>query len=140
MRSRDSVSTPFFMMTTFEESAVFWHDDGYVEIVLIGIQEPEQLSRMYDESITLLEEHGPANVLIDGKNGRVSREASSFLILRRLHTSQNLKKMYILIDKQSTNPDAGRESGIIITIMTTALGLRPIYIYDEEKARKLARE
>ena len=140
MRSRDSVSTPFFMMTAFEESAVFWHGDGYIEIVLIGIQEPEQLSRMYDQSLALLDEHGPANVLIDGRNGRVSREASSFLILRRLHTSPNLKNMYILIDKQSTNPDAGRESGIIITIMTTALGLRPVYIYDEEKARKLARE
>ncbi len=139
-RSRDSVSTPFFIMIAFTETAVFWNDDGYVEIVLIGVQEPEQLSTMHAESLALLEKYGPANVLIDGRNGRVSRDASSFMIMRRLHATPKLKKMFILIDKQTTNPVAGRESGIVITILTTALGLRPIYIFEEEKARKLARE
>lgn len=124
-------------MATFEESTVFWNPDGYVELVFIGIQEPEQLSKLNEEARNLLDAYGPANVLIDGRYGRISREASSFLILRRLTKVKNLKKMYILIDKKATQLESGRESGIVITIVSTALGLRPIYLYDEEKARKL---
>lgn len=127
-------------MTAFEESTVFWHADGYVELVMIGVQEPEQLIQLNEQTRALLDKHGPANLLVDGRNGRVGRDASSFMILRRLSFSPKLKKMFILIDKQTTNPDAGRESGIIITLISTALGLRPIYIFEEEKARKLARE
>ena len=125
-------------MAEFEESTVFWHPDGYVELILIGVQEPEQLSRLNEEARALLDVHGPANVMIDGRFGRASRDASSFLILRRLTRTDNLKKMFILIDKETKIPEGGRESGIIITILSTALGLRPIYFYDEEKVRKFA--
>ncbi len=123
-------------MATFAETTIFWNADGYIEVVFVGVQKPEQLSKLNEEAMALLAEHGSASLLIDARYGRMGRDAPSFSILRHLSRFSGIQKICILVDKEPKSPEAGRKSGIIITLMATALGLRPVYFYNEAQARR----
>lgn len=125
-------------MSDSTRSTVFWNAAGYVEIILVGVQTPEEILELNKLSISILDENGPANLLIDARKGRIGRDAASFSALMKLARDRRLQKFYVLVDKNPTNPDAGRESGLIISMLTAALGKRPLYIYDETEARTLA--
>lgn len=116
----------------------FWNPDGYVEIVFAGVQTPEQIREADTQARELMVEYGDANVLIDARQGRIGRDAASFSVVMKLSRNRNLKRLIILIDQTPAHPEAGRESGVIISMVTAALGKRPIYIYDEVAARALA--
>ena len=77
-------------------------------------------------------------MLIDARHGRVGRDASSFSVIMRLSRERRLNRFVVLVDENPTDPHAGRETGVIVSMVTAALGKRPIYIYDETAARTLA--
>ena len=128
-------------MTENKESTVRWHPDGYVEVVFMGIQSPEQIREIDRQARMILEETAGArlvSLLIDARHGRVGRDATSFSVIMRLGRERRLNRFIVLVDENSTDPQAGRETGVIISMVTAALGKRPIYIYDETAARALA--
>ncbi|HRQ39216.1 MAG TPA: hypothetical protein PLD25_15015 [Chloroflexota bacterium] len=123
------------------QSTVSWRPEGYVEIVFVGTQTPEQIRELDRQARVLLDEHigvGTAGLLIDARHGRVGRDASSFSVIMRLSRERRLNRFVVLVDENPTDPHAGRETGVIVSMVTTALGKRPIYIYDETAARTLA--
>lgn len=122
-----------------QQSTVFWHSDGYIEVHLLGMQTPEQIQELNKSTVALLEGHDePTNLLIDARIGRIGRDAASFSAIMKLVRDRRLKKIYILVDRNPTHPDAGKESGVIVSMLTAALGKRPYYYYDETEARTLA--
>ena len=125
-------------MAQSEKPPVFWNPDGYVEVVLEGILVAEQIKKLNQISLAIFEEHGAANLLIDARQGRVGRDAASFSALMKLARERKLKKFFVLVDRNPISSDAGKESGVIISMLTAALGKRPIYMYDEAEARRLA--
>ena len=125
-------------MAVPDETTISWHPDRYVEVIFVGVQKPEQVREVDRQSRMYMEEHGPICVFIDARHGRIGRDAASFSVLMKLGRIPQLKRLIVLVDPNSTNPDAGRESGVIISMLTAALGKRPIYLYDEAQARQLA--
>ncbi|NJN54125.1 MAG: hypothetical protein HC804_04830 [Anaerolineae bacterium] len=61
-----------------------------------------------------------------------------FQLIMRLGRDRRLNRFIVLVDENPTDPHAGRETGVIISMLTAALGKRPIYIFDETAARALA--
>jgi hypothetical protein len=122
------------------QSTVFWHSDGYIEVALAGVQTPEQIQELNKMAVALLEGHDSVNLLIDARIGRIGRDAASFSALMKLARDRRLKKFYILVDRNPTHPNAGKESGVIVSMLTAALGKRPYYYYDETEVRTLATE
>jgi hypothetical protein len=126
-------------MTEAELSTVSWHPDGYIEIVFVGTQTPGQIREMERQAREIMEsKNRSASVLIDARRGRVGRDATSFSAIMRLSRDRRLNRFIVLVDENPTDPHAGRETGVIISMVTAALGKRPIYIYDETAARTLA--
>ncbi len=128
-------------MGDVEKSTVSWHPDGYVEIVFVGTQLPEQIREIDRQARAILDEQVGKNVaslLIDARHGRVGSDATSFSVIMRLSRERRLNRFIVLVDENPTDPHAGRETGVIVSMVTAALGKRPIYIYDETAARALA--
>jgi len=128
-------------MAENKESTVCWHPDGYVEVVFAGVQSPEQIREIDRQARIILDETegaGPVSLLIDARHGRVGRDATSFSVIMRLGRERRLNRFIVLVDENPTIPDAGRETGVIVSMVTAALGKRPIYMYDETAARALA--
>jgi hypothetical protein len=120
------------------ESTLFWNPDGYVEIVFVGVQKPETLQQFDVQTRELLLEHGRASVLIDARRGRVGRDANSLSFIMKMARSADLDKFVVLIDPASSDPEVGKKSGVLVSMVTAALGKRPIYLYDEAEARARA--
>lgn len=125
-------------MLDYEKSAVFWNEGGYLEMVFVGVQTPEEIQVLDRQARGILaEQETPSNLLIDARRGRIGRDAASFSTLMRLGRERHLKQLVVLVDEKPAHPDAGRETGVIVSMLTAALGKRPIYIYDEAAARAL---
>lgn len=128
-------------MSETGQSTVSWHPDGYLEIVFVGTQTPEQIREIDRQARAVMDEHQEvksASLLIDARHGRIGRDATSFSVIMRLSRDRRLNRFVVLVDENPTDPHAGRETGVIISMVTAALGKRPIYIYDETAARTLA--
>lgn len=126
-------------MSDDQKSTVIWNPEGYVEIVLVGVQSPDDLRVLDREARTIVNErdvHG--SLLIDARRGRIGRDAASFSVVMKLSRERRLNRFIVLVDEKPQYPDAGRETGVIISMLTAAFGKRPIYIYDEAAARALA--
>lgn len=130
--------TPLSPEPKTKESSIFYHPDGYVEIIFHGIQSVESLEELILAYSNLLQKHGRSSVLIDGRNGRVDRDARSFSIMLNMGRHAKLKKMVILTSSDPQNPNAIHGPSIVTAILTAALGFRPTYIGDEAAARRLA--
>lgn len=125
-------------MSSPDPSTVHWHPDGYVEVTFVGLQTPDQLRAIDVQTRQILESHGAASLLIDARRGRMERDAASFSVVMRFSRERLLKRFVILVDRVPVGPEAGKESGVIISMLTAALGKRPIYMYNEAEARALA--
>jgi hypothetical protein len=90
------------------------------------------------EARTLVQKHGPMNVLINGLHGRASRDARSFSTVLSFGKAPTLKTLYILTAKESADPDGVVGPSVLASILTSALGKRPIYVDSETQARQLA--
>ncbi len=128
-------------MSEAGQSTVSWHPDGYIEIVFVGTQTPEQLRELDRQARAIMNTqvgNGVASLLLDARHGRVGRDATSFSVIMRLSRERRLNRFVVLVDENPTDPHAGRETGVIVSMVTAALGKRPIYITDETAARTLA--
>ncbi|MCA9971123.1 MAG: hypothetical protein KC425_12950 [Anaerolineales bacterium] len=120
-------------------SRVIWHDDGYIEMTFFGLQSAERLAELIAQAKDMAaaqEQH--VNLLIDARRGRVGRDARSFSQMLSVGWVKNLRHVIILISADPLNTEGARESGLIISVLTAALRLRPIYESDETAARTLA--
>lgn len=127
-------------MADSKGSKVFWNPDGYVETILSGVVEADKIKELNKLVLQILDEQGAANLMIDARSGRIGRDAASFAAIMQLSRDRRLKKFFVLVDQTPTHPDAGRESGVIVSMLTAALGKRPLYIYNEAEVRSLAAE
>ena len=120
------------------ESSISLHPDGYIEIIFRGVVRSARLAELIEETRRLSEEYGPVNVLIDGRNGSTSRTARSFSTMMRMGRYPNVTQLIILTTNDPARIDAIRGPGVVTSILTAALGFRPIYTSDEAEARRLA--
>jgi hypothetical protein len=126
-------------MTTSEQSTIIWNPDGYMEVKFVGVQMPQQMREIDAQARAILDERGgTASLLVDARHGRIGRDAASFSVLMKLSRDRRLRHLVVLVDEMPTDPNAGKESGVIVSMLTAALGKRPIYIFDEAAARALA--
>lgn len=126
-------------MENITKSRVFLHQDGYVEVVFVGIVKSEEIRSLVDQAQTLLTTHGAMNVLIDGRFGRVDRDAASFSALMSMGRFPTLKKLLILTTTDTDNPIAIHGPSVVTSVLTAALGFRPSYISDEALIREKAK-
>jgi hypothetical protein len=122
------------------ESRVFLHPDSYVEMVFVGWQEVEQLSKLIEQARHLLTEHGPMSLVVDGRNGRIQPNFSNFSHMMNLSRFPNILRLYILTSADPDKMEAIQGPSVITSILTAVLGFRPIYSSDEEKIRRKARQ
>ncbi len=120
------------------ESSIGLHPDGYIEIVFRGVVRSTRLAELIEEARRLSEEYGPVNVLVDGRNGSTSRTARSFSTLMRMGRFPKVLQLIVLTTDDPARIDAIRGPGVVTSILTPILGVRPIYTSDEEEARHLA--
>ncbi|NKQ36911.1 MAG: hypothetical protein HF973_15035 [Chloroflexi bacterium] len=120
------------------EPSVFIHPDGYIEIVFVGTISSARLEKIIEKTRHISEEYGPTKVLIDGRNGATSRTARSFSTMMRMGRFSNVTQLIILTTDDPARIDAIRGPGVVTSILTSALGFRPIYTSDEAEARRLA--
>ena len=125
-------------MVSEQESRVFLHEDGYVEMILVGEVPTTTLQDLVNESIALVQKHGPINLLSNGQHGRISRDARSFSILMSIRSIPNLRNYYILTSAETLDPLGVPGPSIVTTILTSILGFRPIYLDSEKEARQRA--
>jgi hypothetical protein len=114
------------------------HPDGYVEVTLVGQEAAADLEILANRSRELVETHGPMNVLIDARHGRIGRDTRSFAILLRLGRVPNLTNLIVLISDDPNNTEGGQQSGLMISLLSNAFGLQPIYTDNEAEARTKA--
>ena len=120
------------------DSSICLHPDGYIEIIFKGVVRSPRLGELIEETRRLSEGSGPINVLIDGRNGSTSRTARSFSTMMRMGRFPNVTRLIILTTDDPARIGAIRGPGVVTSILTTALGFRPVYTSDEAKARRLA--
>jgi hypothetical protein len=118
-----------------EKASVFHNPEGYVEMVLVGSVQVEQMRVLVEAAKALIEQHGPIGGLIDGRRGNIVRSVEMLSLLRSLHIP-SLKRLVILT--ADDNPDGIQGPSIVMSILTAAFGLRPMYTSDEAEARLLA--
>lgn len=121
-----------------QESTVFLHEDGYVEMKLVGEVPTEALQALVNQVVSLVQEHGPINLLSNGKHGRISRDARSFSILMSIRGVPKLRHYFILTSAETGDPMGIAGPSIVTTILTSILGFRPIYVDSEVEARQRA--
>lgn len=105
----------------------------------MGVQSPDDLRALdRDARAVISGRETSTSLLIDARQGRIGRDAASFSVVMKLSRERRLNRFIVLVDEKPQYPDAGRETGVIISMLTAAFGKRPIYIYDEAAARALA--
>ncbi len=126
------------VLFSMDESRVFYHEDGYIEMVFVGIQEPEAVQMLIEETRVLLGEHGSASVLIDGQNGRILANATNYSQMMSMGKFPNLIHLYILTTTDTNNTEAIQGPSVITSILNFVLGFRPHYSSDEQEIRQKA--
>lgn len=124
--------------TSQPEAHIFLAPDGYLEMVFNGVVYHATLQKMVDQATALAAEHGPLNMLIDGRLGAVDRKAKTFRVLMNMGRTNGVEKVIILTCTDSTIVHAIHGPSIVTSMLSTALGFKPIYIADETEARAIA--
>ena len=121
------------------QSSVFIHADGYIEMVFIGLQTSSQLRALIDKAKSFAEaqEDKSVSLLVDGRNGHIGRDARTFTLLMDIGWVRNLANIVFLYSDDPTNKESARPSDIIVTVLTNTIRIKPIYISDEEEARRI---
>jgi hypothetical protein len=126
-------------MSEQNQSRVFVHADGYVEMVFIGLQTSSQLRTLINKAKSFAEgkEDKSVNFLVDARNGHIGRDARTFTLLMDIGWVRNLKNIVFLYDDDPANEESARPSDIVVSVLTNTIRVRPIYVSDEEEARRL---
>lgn len=123
-----------------EGSQVFYHDDGYVEVVLHGILGVEALAACIQKTRDLfVARESPANLLIDGRLGRAAQETASYHLMRRTEQIANLDHIIVLENEDPAQSESITGELWAATFLGAAQGKRPLYFTDETRARTAAR-
>ncbi|MFO7679752.1 MAG: hypothetical protein R6X34_06845 [Chloroflexota bacterium] len=125
-------------MMESQNSTVFLHEDGYVEMVFAGLQSTSRLRVLVEEAKAFASSNeGVVNLLIDGRNGRIGRDARTFTLLMDVGWVRNLQHIVILYSDDPNNENSARPSDIIVTVLTNVLRVQPYYTSDEAEARRI---
>jgi len=121
------------------QSSVFIHADGYIEMVFVGLQTSDQLRTLINKAKSLAEsqEEKGVNFLVDGRNGHIGRDARTFTLLMDIGWVRNLDNIVFLYSDDPNNENSARPSDIIISVLTNTIRVKPVYINDEEEARRI---
>lgn len=123
-----------------EESRVFLHEDGYVVMVFYDLIDAAELRRLLSEINHLAEIHGPTGVLLDGRNGRLNRDASTIIVLAETKFSSQITHMVVLTANSTANNNVivKKPPGLVPQITAEALGVPLVYLANEDEARRWA--
>lgn len=125
-------------MSEIQESTVYWHEDGYVEMVFAGLQRTPELRQLINQAKIYAESTEEAvSLLVDGRNGRIGRDARTFTLLMDVGWVRNLQNIVILYSDDPLNTNSARPSDIIVSVLTNGLRVRPYYTSDETEARAI---
>ena len=126
-------------MTQSLQSKVLKHTDGYIEMVLVGLQSTNQLRQLIQEAKSYAEAQGDEaiSLLVDARNGRIGRDARTFTLLMDIGWVRNLKNIVFLYSDDPTNEESARPSDIVVSVLTNTIRVKPQYISDEEEARRI---
>jgi hypothetical protein len=127
------------IMSEQNQSRVFLHADGYIEMVFIGLQASGQLRTLIGKAKSLAEaqEDKSVNFLVDARNGHIGRDARTFTLLMDIGWVRNLKNIVFLYDNDPTNENSARPSDIVVSVLTNTIRVKPRYINDEDEARRI---
>jgi hypothetical protein len=120
------------------QSRAFWNPDGYAEVTLVGTVTGRDLRELVEQARTILAQHGPAGGLIDGRQGNIIRNVETLSALRQMGEIGDLQRLVILTTKD--NPAGVRGPTVVMSMLTSLLGFRPLYTSDEAEARQRAAE
>lgn len=120
------------------KTQAFWNPEGYVEVRLVGKAVGQELRDLAERVRAILAENGPAGGLIDGRSGNIIRDVETLSILRNMGQLNGLQRLVILTTQD--NPAGIRGPSVVMAMLTTLLGFRPLYTSDEAEARKRAAE
>ena len=120
------------------KSRAFWNSEGYAEMTLLGTVSGRDLRELVDQARAILDQNGPAGGLIDGRNGNIVRNVETLSVLRQMGEIDNLQRLVILTTND--NPAGIRGPTVVMAMLTSILGFRPLYTSDEAEARKRAAE
>lgn len=125
-------------MSEIPESIVYWHEDGYIEMVFAGLQRTAELRQLINQAKTYAEatEDG-VSLLVDARNGRIGRDARTFTLLMDVGWVRNLENFVILYSDDPLNENSARPSEIVVSILKNGMRVRPCYISDEAEARAI---
>lgn len=121
------------------QSSVFLHADGYIEMVFVGLQRSDQLRTLINKakSYAQAQEDKGISLLVDARNGHIGRDARTFTLLMDIGWVRNLENIVFLYSDDPTNEDSARPSNIVVSVLTNTIRVKPVYIDDEEQARRL---
>ena len=124
--------------TSQPEAYIFLNPDGYIEVIFYGVVYHAAIQSMVDQATVLVAEHKPINVLIDGRLGAVDRKAKAFRVMMEMGRIDGAEKLIILTSNDPQNVHAIHGPSVVTSILSSALGFKPIYIADESQARAMA--
>jgi hypothetical protein len=126
-------------MSEQNQSRVFVHANGYIEMVFIGLQTSGQLRTLINKAKSFAEAQEDKNVslLVDARKGHIGRDARTFTLLMDIGWVRNLKNIVFLYDEDPANENSARPSDIIVSVLTNTIRVKPRYISDEAEARRI---
>ncbi len=129
-------------MPEVQQSRVFMHEDGYIEMVFAGLQAPEQLRTLINDAKSFAEmrEDEGVSLLVDARHGHIGRDARTFATLMDAGWVRNLENLVILYSDDLSNEASARPSDIIISVLTNVVRIKPVYLNDEEEARDIVKK
>jgi len=121
------------------QSRVFMHADSYIEMVFVGLQTSDQLRTLINKAKSLAEsqEEKRVSLLVDARNGHIGRDARTFTLLMDIGWVRNLENIVFLYSDDPNNENSARPSDIIVSVLTNTIRVKPVYINDEEEARRI---
>lgn len=123
------------------QSSVFMHTDGYIEMVFVGLQPSNQLRTLINraKSFAEAEEDKRISLLVDARKGHIGRDARTFTLLMDIGWVRNLARIVFLYSDDPANEESARPSDIIVSVLSNTVRVKPIYISDEEEARRIVK-
>ena len=123
------------------QSSVFMHTDGYIEMVFVGLQPSNQLRTLINraKSFAEAEEDKRISLLVDARKGHIGRDARTFTLLMDIGWVRNLERIVFLYSDDPANEESARPSDIIVSVLSNTVRVKPIYISDEEEARRIVK-
>lgn len=123
-----------------QTTTIFFNEDGYIEMIFVGIVSASELQQLLGELNRLVEQYGPVGLLLDGRNGRVSYDAGTLIAFAETKISPQLTHMAILTHTSNTRRDVIKKKpkGIVTQVSAKTFGVPQTYLCHEGEARRLA--